>query len=144
MQTTIVMLESGDKKRSPIGIFHHTPLHKMQITMLIHAHSQITAPQPRKLLLYSLSPDGTCSSTTVLPAVSTPPPATEESFSNSSNGGNFFNEMSAVRERLTTSLPSSKLSSPLSSSKSLLSSTASSGAVALRRIAFSRSGNCGV
>ena len=107
--------------------------------MLIHAHIASKSHKP-EITTYSPPTFGTGSSTAVLPVS----PPEDVSFSNASNVGNFFNEMRAVRVRLTTSFPSSKLSSPLSSSKSLFSSTASSGPVALRRIVFSRSGNCGV
>jgi hypothetical protein len=82
-------------------------------------------------------PLGTSSSTV-------PFPSCPCCLSNSSNGGNFFNERSALRHKLTTSLPPSRFSSPpLSSSKSL-SSMASSGDAALRRIVLNNSGNSGV
>src|SRR5271169_3238946 len=110
MQTMTVMLEVENHHQLVYSTYYTSP-HKCNY----QCSSMHTPATPKKLPHYSPPPFGTGSSTTVFPASPPASPDAEVSLSNSSSGGNFFNEIKAVRERLTTSFPSSKMSSPLSS-----------------------------
>src|SRR5579862_5855448 len=72
-----------------------------------------------------------------------PFPSCPDCLSNPSNYANFFTEVTAFRPKTKPSLLSRLSSPPLSSSKSL-SSMASCGDAALRRIILNNSGNSGV